>query len=69
MSIEVTIKIRDTETGEEKEFMHPYEGPPMLLAIEEPSVELGLSMGTEYDLWHKRFGSDFNFLNRNMGDH
>jgi hypothetical protein len=66
--IEVTIRIKDTETGEEKDFVHPYDEPPILLGIEYPSVELGLSLGTEYPSWQARFdGSDYNFLNRNMG--
>jgi hypothetical protein len=65
----VTVEIVDTETGEVKNFVHEYDEPPMLIAVENPSVELGLSMGEPgYDEWVKRFdGSEFNLLNRHMG--
>lgn len=61
--ISVTVTITDDQSGERREFRTTYDEMPTLLAIEDPSAELGLSLMTEYSVWQRRFdGSEYNFL-------
>jgi len=61
--ISVTVTIVDDRTGVRREFRTTYDEMPTLLAIEDPSAELGLSLMTEYSTWQQRFdGSEYNFL-------